>query len=198
MSGVESSKQIGNILESFLSVYWLRPETALWRTIDVLAMDSFIFESPSLDLGCGDGVFSFIRAGGRFDFGFDVFQSVTALERYFENVDIYDNYDDSYMAPLIGKMPGYQIDMALDHKEALLKKAATLGLYRKMVCQDANQGLPLDEASFKTVFSNIIYWLDNPHAIIGEIARILTPDGRAILMLPNDTFQDYSFYCLWS
>ena len=194
MAGFKSKKEIGGILKSFLGVYWLRPETALWRTIDVLAMDSFIFESPSLDLGCGDGVFSFIRAGGEFDFGFDVFQSVKALDRYFKNVDIYNNYDENYVSPLIEKLPGYQIDLGLDHKEALLKKAAALGLYRKMVCQDANQGLPLDDGSFKTVFSNIIYWLDDPNEIFREIARILTSDGKAIVMLPNNTFQHYSFY----
>ena len=52
------------ILKNFLNAYWLRPETALWRTLDVEAMRTFKGTSPSLDLGCGDGTFSFIRAGG--------------------------------------------------------------------------------------------------------------------------------------
>lgn len=52
------------ILKNFLNAYWLRPETALWRTLDVEAMRTFKVTSPSLDLGCGDGTFSFIRAGG--------------------------------------------------------------------------------------------------------------------------------------
>ena len=177
MATSQSTKNIKNILENFLNVYWLRPETALWRTIDVLAMDSLIFKSPSLDLGCGDGVFSFIRAGGEFAPGFDVFQSVTALDRYFENVDIYNSYDDGFISSVITKKPDSKIDVAFDHKEALLKKAATLGLYRKMVCRDANLGLPFDDSSFETVFSNVIYWLDSPQNIFKEVARALAPTG---------------------
>lgn len=52
------------ILRQFLNAYWLRPETALWRTLDVKSMRDFRFESPSLDLGCGDGTFAFLALGG--------------------------------------------------------------------------------------------------------------------------------------
>ncbi|MFB2605609.1 methyltransferase type 11, partial [Rhizobium phaseoli] len=55
-----------SVLEQLLSVFWLRPETAIWRYLDIEAMKSFEFEGRSLDFGCGDGLFSFIRAGGRF------------------------------------------------------------------------------------------------------------------------------------
>jgi hypothetical protein len=51
-------------LNKFLNAYWLRPESALWRTCDVESMKGFEFKAPSLDLGCGDGTFSFLRAGG--------------------------------------------------------------------------------------------------------------------------------------
>jgi SAM-dependent methyltransferase len=194
MAIIEHNEKTIKLLENFLNVFWLRPETALWRTIDVLAMDSFGFDSPSLDLGCGDGIFSFIRAGGEFDEGFDIFQSVTALEQYFDNVDIYNHFDANKVCPVVTNAPRYKIDVALDHKEALLKKAATLGFYDKMVCHDANQKLPFPDNTFKTVFSNIIYWLDNPMSVFKEINRILMPNGRVLVMLPNDSLKDYSFY----
>ncbi|MGO6903974.1 methyltransferase type 11, partial [Rhizobium ruizarguesonis] len=54
-----------------LNVFWLRPETALWRYLDIEAMRDFQFIGRSLDFGCGDGLFSFIRAGGEFDPLFD-------------------------------------------------------------------------------------------------------------------------------
>jgi len=78
-----------NSLNNFLNVFWLRPETALWRSLDVEAMDRFNFKSPSLDLGCGDGIFSFIRAGGSFANDFDAFD-VANLDQFFENVDIFN------------------------------------------------------------------------------------------------------------
>lgn len=194
MQNSRSKKKVEEILKNFLNVYWLRPESALWRTIDVLAMDSFTFESPSLDLGCGDGIFSFIRAGGEFGFGFDMFQSVSSLDKYFENVDIYNYFDEKKIHPVIRKSPNYIIDVALDHKEALLKKAAIIGLYRKMVCWDVNLGLPFEDGSFKTIFSNIIYWLKKPQDVFKEVARILASNGKAVVMLPNSTMKDYSFY----
>jgi hypothetical protein len=111
----ENNERTKEVLESFLNVFWLRPETALWRTIDVLAMDSFAFDSPSLDLGCGDAIFSFIRAGGEFEPTFDIFQSVTEIERYFENVDIYSYFDEKKVCPIVTRARRYKIKVALDH-----------------------------------------------------------------------------------
>lgn len=81
-----------NLLRNFLNAYWLRPETALWRTLDVEAMKNFKFASPSLDLGGGDGTFSFLRAGGEYDNAFDVFLDVDNLDKFFDNVDVYDSF----------------------------------------------------------------------------------------------------------
>src|SRR5690348_7584859 len=150
---------------TLLSAYWLRPETALWRACDIRAMSSFRMEKPSLDLGCGDGVFSFVRAGGAFTDDFDVFQTVDNVERFFENVDVYDAFDPQFRAG-IARKPEYHIDLGLDHKANLLNKARALDLYRELKVADANARLPLPDESFRSVFSNIVYWLDDPvHAL---------------------------------
>lgn len=80
------------MLRKFLNAYWLRPETAMWRTLDVESMKNFDFISPSLDLGCGDGTFSFLRGGGEFLDNFDVFLDVDNLDQFFENKDVYDSF----------------------------------------------------------------------------------------------------------
>lgn len=175
-----------------LSVFWLRPETALWRSLDIEAMRGFEFATPSLDLGCGDGIFSFIRAGGVFDISFDAFQSIENLEAFFDKVDIFDS--SKPIDPVIKKPPIYQIDHGFDHKENLLRKAYALGLYKNLIVGDANQRLPFDDNSFCSVFSNILYWLDDPKTTLVEIKRILRPGGRCCIMLPNRTFPEFSFY----
>jgi SAM-dependent methyltransferase len=176
-----------------LNVFWLRPETALWRYLDIEAMRDFKFFGRSLDFGCGDGLFSFIRAGGEFDPLFDAFQKTANLDRFYEKVDVFDAYDESY-APLVAKRPDYQIAIGFDHKPNLLKKAAGLGLYAETVVGDGNEALAFEGESFDTIFSNIVYWLNDPAMAITELCRILRPGGQICLMLPNSTLPEYSFF----
>lgn len=179
--------------EQLLSMFWLRPETAMWRELDMRAMSSFEVSSPSLDLGCGDGVFSFLRAGGEFDAGFDAFRAMADLDQFFDNVDVFDSFNE-HISPVVTHGPEYRFDYGFDHKENLLKKAGQLGLYKNLKHGDANKVLPFPDQSFKTIFSNIVYWLDDPQSVFKEIGRVLIPGGQACLMLPNNTFPEFSFY----
>jgi ubiquinone/menaquinone biosynthesis C-methylase UbiE len=179
--------------EELLNVYWLRPETALWRELDIRAMKSFNFGDNSLDIGCGDGLFSFIRAGGRFDPRFDAFRLMTGLDKFFEKIDVFDAFSEM-KSPVVVDLPKYKIDCGFDHKDNLLKKAGQLGLYSSLKQGDANQSLPFQTESFSSIFSNIVYWLHDPHAVLMEISRILRPNGRVCLMLPNKTLPEFSFY----
>ena len=178
--------------EELLNVFWLRPETALWREIDIRAMQSFTFNSPSLDMGCGDGIFSFIRAGGGFSPEFDAFRAMSGLDKFFDNVDVFDAFDDR-VSPAVTHAPQYRIDCGFDHKANLLSKSGQLGLYGSLKQGDANQALPFPDESFNSIFSNIVYWLDDPQAVLKEISRILRPGGRVCLMLPNQTLPEFSF-----
>ena len=186
-------RTLADRVRALLNVYWLRPETALWRACDIRAMSRFCFESPSLDLGCGDGLFSFLRAGGSLSPQFDAFRSVTSLDRFFSKVDVYDSFDSTFALEVV-QPPEYRIDVGLDHKSNLLRKAQPLGLYLELKVADANGALPFPDASFRTVFSNIVYWLDDPAAVLREIHRILMPGGKACVLLPNSTLRDFSFY----
>ena len=165
----------------------------MWRGIDIKAMSNFEFISPSLDLGCGDGIFSFVRAVGQFDLSFDAFHTMSNLDKYFDNVDVFDTFDAS-VSPIITRSPNYMIDYGFDHKENLLNKADKLGLYREMMLGNANNTLPFQDNSFMSIFSNIVYWLDEPNSVFQEIARILKKGGKACFMLPNKTFPNFSFY----
>lgn len=187
------NKDYISFFKELLSVYWLRPEVALWRSIDIKAMRDFSFVSPSLDIGCGDGIFSFIRGGGRFDITFDAFQSLKKLNRFFDKVDIFDSFNEE-VRPIIIKEPDYSIDYGFDHKRNLLRKAETLGLYKKLVLGDANDPFPFKDNYFRSVFSNIIYWLNDVEKVFKEIERVLQPAGRCCVMLPDSCFIENSFY----
>ncbi|MDY0116715.1 MAG: methyltransferase domain-containing protein [Sulfurimonadaceae bacterium] len=182
-----------SVLKELLNVYWLRPETALWRAIDIETMKDFKVQGKSLDLGCGDGVLSFIRAGGKFDITFDDYQSIGNLDKFFENHDVHDTFLDGY-SPNISKKPEYIFSTALDHKENLLLKSKALNFYDNLITHDANQKLPFEKNTFDSIFSNIVYWLDDPQKSMNEISRVLKVGGEVSLMLPNSTMPEFSFY----
>lgn len=54
--------------------------------------------------------------------------------------------------------------------------------------------MPFESESFQTVFSNIIYWLDNPAEVLGEIYRILKQGGSCCVMVPNTVYLESSFF----
>ena len=189
-----------DLLRRFLNVYWLRPEHALWFAYDYMAIDKVrgMFRSPSLDLGCGDGVTSFLFMDGVFGPGFDVYKTVDHDVSYRYNRgkdDFYDAFDpDSFASLDVVSPPALIYDAGLDHKPGLTAKAFRLGLYRNMICADANKTLPYPEASFATVFSNILYLLQNFSSALHEIHRILKPGGVLITTVPDRRFRERSLY----
>jgi len=186
--------KIDKYLKQFLNVHWLRPETALWRTMDCVKMDELEFKKPIIDIGCGDGIFSFVRGGGQFGLSFDMFLSVGNLDKFSQGADIYDSFNKNNLVYDIVKKPDYKIDVGIDWKQTLLNKANFIGLYEKLIKHDVNYKLPLKDNSFNTVFSNIVYWLDNIDGALKEFSRIITDRGKIILMLPDKKIKKYYIY----
>ena len=181
-------------LAQFMNLYWLRPETALWRTLDCMALQDIKFISPIIDVGCGDGLFSFTRGGGILSPEYDMFTQVGNLDSFFDKVDIYNHFDESVVDPVVQQKTIYQIDLGLDHKEALLKKAVSLGCYNQVKICNVNNLLPVENSKYRTVFCNILYWLEKYKIALNEFHRILTDDGKVVLLVPNNTFKDYCIY----
>lgn len=172
-----------DFLREHLNVQWLRPESALWDTIASSLVSKIPFESPSLDLGSGDGLFSFITAGGAFSPQWDRYCSIGP--------------DPMGPERWIVRAPRHRIDWALDLKPDLLRQADGLGFYRNLILSDANRPLPFDSESFQSVFSNILYWLNSADSSFREIARVLRPGGWAWLCLPDHRFREFCVSYRW-
>ena len=173
------------ILREFLNAFWLRPEVALIKTHEYLALKQLHVNEPSLDIGCGDGIFSFISSGGRFGLGFDMYQNVKGTDQFFKGVDVFDHFDENDFTIDIVQKPNEQITYGLDHKATLLAKASKLGLYKNTIHSDANESIPLKSNSINTVFCNILYILEEVDGLLNETHRILSDSGRFILQLPE-------------
>lgn len=183
-------------LKNQLNVNWLRPETALWRSIDSTLISKYEIKAPSLDLGCGNGIHSFITAGGNFSLDYDSYMN-TELNGFFEGNDIYDVCTRNDISSYITTESDYKFTYGLDHKNNLLDQARQLELYDNLILHDANKKLPFGKNEFETVFCNILYWLDSPEKSLQEIRRILKPGGVVLLHIPNIKFKDYCFTYHW-
>jgi len=177
-------------------MWWLRPESALWDAIASTIVSKHKIKSPSLDLGCGNGIFSFITAGGDFSIDYDWFINVD-VEGFWENKDIFDTCKVNNLEQYITRKPEYNFTYGLDHKTNYLTQAKGLGFYKTLIQYDGNSPLPFENSRFQAVFSNILYWLDDPLKSLKEISRILQKGGQALVCIPNVKFKEYCFTFGW-
>lgn len=168
--------------KQFLDLHWLRPEKALLAVFKSKAFNNFKFQSPSLDISCGDGVFMFIHLGGVFEESFDYFQSTKADQfKHGSGIDIFDSFDKNYKTPIV-RRADVSIDFGIDWKQNLLDRAAKLNLYKNLIHHDNNNlPLPFEDNFFKTIYSNSIYWVEDVGGLLDEVRRILHPRGIAVL-----------------
>ena len=180
------------LLRQYVQAYWLRPENAFWMCLRSLTLGRCAIRSPSCDMACGDGVFSFLHAGGEFDQRFDVFGAVGHLDRVTdEHADMFDAGGARY-APRITRPAACRIDVGADLKPELLQKAATLGFYQRLVEHDCNRPLPFPDQAFATVYCNSAYWIRAVDRLLRELRRITRPDGTVILHVKLAALQDYT------
>ena len=181
------------LLERYLNVYWLRPENAFWTVLRSLAWRQVEMLSPSIDLSCGDGVFSFIHAGGAFGPSFDLFQEVGHLDKVVsENADMFDHAALEGFEPEIVARPAWNMDVGTDLKETSLSKAVALDFYVKLVRHDNNEPLPFDDDAFETVYCNSAKWVRNVDAFLAEVARVTRPGGSVVMQVKLDSIAKYT------
>lgn len=184
-----------------MNVYWLRPETALIFTHDALMYQKYRSqENRSLDIGCGDGITSFIFNGGVLAPHFDAYYSVNPYASYvFEEnrdpftpgakTDFYEGFDPEEFEELgdfIIKKPDMTFAFGTDWKDTLINKASYLGIYEKLICHDSSK--PFDfikDESLSYVFSNTIFWIANHQDLIKDIHRMLVKGGAVVGTFPN-------------
>lgn len=176
-------------VDDFLYTNWLRPENVAWDSVaSKLISDELLISENIMDMGIGNGYFTFITLGGKFDKAYDWYYNVDT-EGFWQNKDIYDSVKVQNISRFIEKKPDKKVKLAVDHKQNLLTQAGQLGFIEKTLCADAN-----DKFSFEgidTVFSNILYWLDDPFKVLKNLSENLKTGARIIIVFPNPSFYEY-------
>ena len=177
-------------LFEYLNAYWLRPVTALVRSLEAEVLQLTTFKGGrNLELACGDGVNSLIASGKKVPTSFDVFESLElkpARSFLDSEQDIYDSFQDVRSRDIITEEPFWE--KAYDHKINLLQKAELTGNFRELVERNLNDGINEEESTYDLVFSNSLYWLENQDKILKQIFDCLKPGGIAKLSIIKPSF----------
>lgn len=160
-------------LRKALRVFYPDPGLALHRAVEAKMFSKSSLVSPILELGCGDGSFSYLCYGSD-ELKHNERVSSTAEDKRLSNI-------------------ARPIDIGLDLVSNTIREAKSKGIYKNVVVADINN-LPFKNQLFKTIISNSvmthIYHLDNA---LNEIARILHPEGKFVFTAPSKYFGDYLF-----
>jgi SAM-dependent methyltransferase len=182
-------RTIRNYLEQLLGMFWLRPETALWRTLDCMLMHKEAPKGRGADFGCGDGLLSYVMAGGRVR-NYDVFMNVANRGAFRKGADIY-NSKARIKPQADGSSLRYKYAYGIDHKAGLIDKAGKYeGFYGATLIRDLNRELPFNKGHFDWGFSNILYWLNEPGKVLKEWGRVIKKSGKLYLFVPNENFKE--------
>lgn len=171
---------------SHLDAYWLRPESALWDAAAAQRLAPLLRGKEDIvEIGIGNGNFSFLMLGGAFNRRFDWFLN-TSTEGFWNNADIYDCDADVGVEALIDKRPATRIRYGLDHKRNLLNQADRLGFVDELIEHDCNRPLPVSDCA--VAYSNILYWLNDPLQTVSAIGNALRRGGELVMVFPNSDF----------
>jgi SAM-dependent methyltransferase len=190
-------------LRRLLVAMWLRPESALWYAHECFAVRRALgaepMTGPSLEFGCMEGLSSFVLLGGQFGLDFDMYADVSwrpatapAPVAGGRPPDYFDQRPREEVVAIEARASS-GFDVGLSWKAAHLEKARRFGVYGRMVEQDPN--LPLaqfGDRSFTTIWAPNLYWVDQLPGLLGELRRILRPDGRIVTVLPDRSALDRS------
>ncbi|MBT4733219.1 hypothetical protein HOB87_14825 [Candidatus Woesearchaeota archaeon] len=177
----------------FMDFFWLRPENAILLSIraEKYAETLKYFDKDSIDVSCGDGIFSFITLGGEISNNYDMFQAIDISQKRKGDFDTYDFYDKNYQIEVI-KQPKNNYKYGTDWKKNLLKKAEVLSFYDNLIEHDNNKMMPIEESSFGYVYSNSAYWVRQFENHINDLIRITKPGGTIVLELKTKNINNYN------
>jgi SAM-dependent methyltransferase len=164
----EIESLIGDVLGAGSAYDTLRQHTSIYAESPPLSFDA-IPDGPSIDIGCAVGASTFALAKTHLTLGIDFnFAMLRIASR----------------ASRQGRMryARRRVGLVYDRQE---RDVAPSELVDFWCCDAAN--LPFAPATFAYAQSiNIIDCLASPHDAIGEIARILRPNGTAVIATPYD------------
>ncbi len=183
------SKFIEEKIYDFFNLHWLRPENVAWEVHAYKLISKYLTKNvEKIEVGIGNGITSFIYLGGRFKNSYDWYLN-TNTRNFWRNEDIYNANKKIGISKFILKKPETKFSLVIDHKAKLLEQAKEMNISKNYKVMDANNY----DLNNKTdlIFSNMLYWLNNPLKVISRIYKNLNDGGLLVLVFPNSRYLEY-------
>jgi len=171
----------------YQQLYFLKPHDAINDTLTSSLLYRLDWTGPVVEIGSGDGVFSYIMHGGVFPTRYDRY-----LATNLKKIDIYDTHTPNLINPTrVLEKPN--VIESIDAKLSHVKKVYEIG-FSQAACYAAYENLPLRSKSISKIFYYTPHNLQNHDRAIQEAHRVLAPDGRMLILLYDDHVES-GFLC---
>jgi 2-polyprenyl-3-methyl-5-hydroxy-6-metoxy-1,4-benzoquinol methylase len=181
--------RLNYIIRSFFSTYWLRFESVPWE-VSLYQKNRYLFKNiikkKSLEIGCGNGITSFINLDNRINPEIDHFSFVNLNQLKNNKKDFYDQFKINKNIKV--KKAINKFSKVIDLKKNLLKIARFMNIADSYKVWDCNKILHLND-KFDCIYSTIIYWLkDSPINNLKKWSKFLNKKGLIGFTAPNKNF----------
>jgi SAM-dependent methyltransferase len=166
----------------YFSLYFLKPFDAVNDTLTASLLRRCAWSDEIVEIGSGDGMYSFIMHGGTFPFWFDRYV-LTDLSR----ADIYDTHRPDIL-PTPRRVTWPRVRLAIDAKFSHVEKIREIGFARAAL-RSQYESLPLASESVDAVFYYTAHGLVDHGRAVADAHRILKPGGRMFMLLFDAGFQ---------
>ena len=166
----------------FFALYFLKPFDAVNDTLTASLLRRLDWSGPVVEIGSGDGVFSYVMHGGSFPLWFDRY----LLSDTSAKDDIYDYHRAGVIRT--GNLPSSpELQVALDRKFSHVQKVAEINFARLPVVT-AYEHLPFADGALEKVFYYIPHGLENEDQAMNEVVRVLRPGARLLVLRYDERF----------
>ena len=160
----------------YQSVYFLKPHDAINDTLTASLLVSLDWHGPIVEIGSGDGIFSYIMHGGQLPLQFDRYLLTNLKSR-----DIYAFHLPDFIQPKT-YLEFPDITVSIDAKDFHTLKSAEIGFARSSITCPY-ESLPFAEGTVDNIFYYIPHGLEDHSSAIREAARVLSPGGRMVILV---------------
>ena len=172
----------------YLNIYFLKPFDAVNDTLtSYLIFKKHKLEKNYLELGSGDGMYSFIMSGGKFPINFDRYIDVSLKKK-----DIFDTHKKEIKIYQNKNLT--RPYLSIDTKENHVKKIREIGFSKYTQASKLENIKLKNKNKFSLIFFYTAHGLNDFKKSVQQAKKLLKKNGK-ILILVFDDFVKKNFVC---